>query len=59
MGLGLYIVKTIIGLHGGDITVSSVQGQYSEFTFCLPAVQPAKEKRRFHNKGEEKETLPG
>lgn len=39
VGLGLYIVKTIIGLHGGDITVSSVQGQYSEFTFCLPAVQ--------------------
>ena len=59
VGLGLYIVKTIIGLHGGDITVSSVQGQYSEFTFCLPAVQPAKEKRRFHNKGEEKEALPG
>ena len=54
VGLGLYIVKTIVGLHGGDITVSSVQGQYSEFTFCLPSVQQTKEKRRFR-KGEEKD----
>ncbi len=30
MGLGLYIVRTIIKLHGGDITVSSVEGEYCE-----------------------------
>lgn len=36
LGLGLYIVRTIIKLHGGDIVASSVQGQYSDFTFWLP-----------------------
>ncbi len=34
-GLGLYIVKTIIGLHGEDISVTSVDGQ-TAFTFTLP-----------------------
>ena len=36
-GLGLYIVKTIIGLHGEDISVTSVNG-LTEFTFTLPLV---------------------
>lgn len=36
-GLGLYLVKTIISLHGGQITVSSVEGQYTEFSFVLTA----------------------
>lgn len=36
MGLGLYIVKTVINLHGGDIKVSSEPGQYCEFEFWLP-----------------------
>lgn len=35
-GLGLYIVKTVINLHGGEITVRSVEGEYCEFTFWLP-----------------------
>lgn len=34
-GLGLYIVKTIINLHGGDISVRSSNGQ-TEFSFTLP-----------------------
>ena len=34
-GLGLYIVKTIIGLHGEDITATSLDG-FTEFTFTLP-----------------------
>ena len=36
MGLGLYIVRTIVQQHGGDISVSSAVGEYCEFTFWLP-----------------------
>jgi len=36
-GLGLYIVKTIVGSHGEDISVSSRDGR-TEFTFTLPLV---------------------
>ncbi len=36
VGLGLYIVKTVINLHKGEITVRSVQGEYCEFVFWLP-----------------------
>ena len=36
-GLGLYIVKTIVGSHGEDISVSSKDGR-TEFTFTLPLV---------------------
>ena len=36
MGLGLYIVKTIIRLHDGDIYVESEPGKYCRFTFHIP-----------------------
>ncbi len=36
VGLGLYIVKTVINLHHGEITVRSVEGEYCEFCFWLP-----------------------
>ncbi len=36
VGLGLYIVKTVINLHRGEIYVRSVQGEYCEFVFWLP-----------------------
>ncbi len=36
MGLGLYIVRTILKLHGGDIAVTSVQGQFCRFEFYIP-----------------------
>lgn len=39
MGLGLYIVKTIVDLHGGEVTVSSAEGSYCEFTVRLPDLQ--------------------
>lgn len=42
MGLGLYIVKTIIRLHGGDITVKSVVNEYCTFSFWLPKEKPTK-----------------
>lgn len=39
MGLGLYIVKTVISLHHGEISVRSVQGEFTEFTFWVPATE--------------------
>ena len=36
-GLGLYIVKTIIGSHGEDISVTSRDGK-TTFTFTMPLV---------------------
>ena len=36
MGLGLYIVKTIIKNHGGTISVSSKENEFTKFTFVLP-----------------------
>lgn len=36
VGLGLYIVRTIINMHDGIIFADSVQGEYTEFTFTLP-----------------------
>lgn len=36
VGLGLYIVKTIINMHDGEITASSVPGEYTEFAFEIP-----------------------
>ena len=37
MGLGLYIVRTIIQLHGGKIEVRSRENEYCEFEFSIPA----------------------
>jgi signal transduction histidine kinase len=36
-GLGLYITKKIVSLHGGDITVQSEVDQGTTFTVTLPA----------------------
>lgn len=36
VGLGLYIVHTVVRLHGGEIAVRSVQGEYTEFCFWVP-----------------------
>ena len=35
-GMGLYIIKTIIELHGGHITARSEYGEYAEFIVQLP-----------------------
>ena len=45
VGLGLYIVKTIIDSHGEEIWVNSVHGEYCEFVFTLtPAEAPKKQR---------------
>ncbi len=36
VGLGLYIVKTIINMHDGDISAASKKGEYTEFSFEIP-----------------------
>ena len=36
VGLGLYIVKTIVNMHGGEITAGSKSGEYTEFRFEIP-----------------------
>jgi len=35
-GLGLYIARGLVDLHGGLITVDSAEGEYTEFTVLLP-----------------------
>ena len=52
VGLGLYIVRSVINLHGGDITVRSIQGEYTEFIFSIPT---AKVKNSALVKGKEKD----
>lgn len=42
VGLGLYIVKTVINLHHGEIVVRSVENEYTEFAFWLPDTTDAK-----------------
>ena len=36
VGLGLYIVRSIVSLHGGEIIVRSNEGEFVEFVFSLP-----------------------
>ncbi len=37
-GMGLYLCKTIIELHGGQIVARSEAGEYAEFIFQLPLI---------------------
>ncbi|MBR2639029.1 MAG: HAMP domain-containing histidine kinase [Oscillospiraceae bacterium] len=54
VGLGLYIVQTIVNQHKGDLLVKSVEGEYTEFTFSIPASDPKtlKEKNKRRNSEE-------
>jgi len=45
LGIGLYLVRSLVGLHGGTVTATSAgQGEGSRFTVrlpCLPQLEPA------------------
>jgi signal transduction histidine kinase len=41
MGIGLYVVKEIVALHGGEVEVNSVEGQGSTFLVRLPLLTTA------------------
>lgn len=49
MGLGLFITKSIMRLHGGHIFVESIPERYCRFTFQLPNVY-TKSDSKTHNK---------
>lgn len=38
-GVGLFIVKTIADMHGGSVSVKSIEGQYTQFCLRLPRSQ--------------------
>lgn len=42
-GLGLYICKTIVEMHGGSIGCNSEEGKYTEFWFIIPKYLPPKQ----------------
>lgn len=44
VGLGLYIVKSIVNLHGGNVTVKSKVSEYTEFILSLPDKAKSEEK---------------
>ena len=43
-GIGLYLSREIIQNHGGDISVSSVKDEFTEFTITLPELEVKSEK---------------
>jgi signal transduction histidine kinase len=39
MGVGLFVVREIVTMHGGDVSATSVEGEGSRFTVRLPLVE--------------------
>ncbi len=40
LGVGLYVVREIVRLHGGEVSVESVEGAGSTFTIRIPLLNP-------------------
>lgn len=55
LGLGLYLVRSIIRLHGGDIEAKSVVGIYTEFDFYIPNKHNIKKLEKKQEKQEKKQ----
>lgn len=57
VGLGLYIVRSIVNLHNGEVIVRSAEGEYCEFSFSVPAAKASAAKMsvkgRLHNQPSE------
>lgn len=51
-GIGLYIAKTLVQRSGGEIYVESIQGEYTEFIFTLPAEKTEKSDKMKKNMNE-------
>lgn len=62
-GIGLYIAKTLVQRSGGDIYVESVEKEYTEFVFSLPAATDknkkalAEKSKKNHNEKGKKQAL--
>ncbi len=41
LGVGLYVVREVVRLHGGDIAAESHEGRGTTFTVALPLARPA------------------
>jgi signal transduction histidine kinase len=50
LGLGLFIVKSLVDLHQGQISVHSERGKGTEFTVSLPLVQPRLSREGIHDR---------
>ncbi len=51
LGLGLFIVRQIVQMHGGQVTVTSALGEGSTFRVELPWLKPALVERRAERSG--------
>jgi len=49
LGLGLYLVKEIIGRHDGEVDVETVEGEGSTFTLILPTASASSNDEKMEN----------